>query len=61
MDCLAKIVDGSENLTIFAKHSIFDIWQGSEYASKCNTRNYISAKQKKPVLQNVFSLGYSMF
>ena len=27
-----KIVNGWNSLTIFAKHSILDVWQGSEYA-----------------------------
>ena len=33
MECFAKIVNTFQALTIFAKGSILDIWQGSEYAS----------------------------
>ena len=31
MECLAKIVNGWKPSAIFAKRSILDIWQGSEY------------------------------
>ena len=38
MKCFAKIVN---DLTIFAKHSILDVWEGSEYASDTGTfKNY---------------------
>ena len=33
MEYFAKIVDGIKLLTFFVKHSILDIWQGSDYAS----------------------------
>ena len=33
MKCFAKIVNGWKPLTIFAKRSILDTYQGSEYAS----------------------------
>ena len=33
MEGFAKIVSNSHSLTIFVKHSILDIFQGSEYAS----------------------------
>ena len=33
MDLLAKIVKGSQPLTVFAKSSILDVWMASEYAS----------------------------
>ena len=33
MEHFAKIVNGFQALTIFAKHSILDVWQGSEYVS----------------------------
>ena len=33
MECFAKIVKGLKQLPIFAKHSILDAWQGSEYPS----------------------------
>ena len=33
MEHSAEIVNGLQRLTIFAKHSILNVWQGSEYAS----------------------------
>ena len=33
MERFAKTVNGFKPLTIFAKHSIWDIWEGSEYAA----------------------------
>ena len=33
MECFSKIVKGCLSLTIFAKCSILDVWQGSEYAT----------------------------
>ena len=33
MEYFAKIVNGFETLTIFAKRSVLDVWQGFEYAS----------------------------
>ena len=37
MECFEKIVDGFELLTIFAKRSILDVWQASEYGSAADT------------------------
>ena len=34
MEFFAKIVKTEKSLTIFARTSIFDVWQGSEYASE---------------------------
>ena len=34
MDLFAKIVKSEKPFTIFAKTSILDVWQGSEYASE---------------------------
>ena len=34
MELFAKIIKNEESLTIFAKTSILDVWQGSEYASE---------------------------
>ena len=34
MELFVKIVDGWRPLAIFAKSTIVDIWQGSEYASR---------------------------
>ena len=33
IECFAKIVSGQRLLTFFVKHSILDVWQGSQYAS----------------------------
>ena len=33
MECFVEIVNGLKPLTIFAKRSILNVWQGSEYAS----------------------------
>ena len=37
MKLFAKIIKGSQPLTIFAKPSTLDVWQGSEYASQFET------------------------
>ena len=36
MDCFEKVADDFELLTIFAKRSILDFCQGSEYGSAVN-------------------------
>ena len=46
MEHFEKIVEGFELLTIFAKFSILNVWQGSEYASAVD--NYFSL-EKKPM------------
>ena len=33
MERFENIIEGFEPLTVFAKRSILDVWQGSEYAS----------------------------
>ena len=33
MEHFAKIINGFQPFTIFAKRSILDVWQGSEHAS----------------------------
>ena len=33
MERFADVINGFQPLTIFAKHSILDVWQGSEYFS----------------------------
>ena len=33
MKCLTKKVNGFQPLSIYAKNSILDIWQGSDYVS----------------------------
>ena len=37
MECFEKIIEGFEPLTIFAKRSNLNVWQGSEYASAADT------------------------
>ena len=44
MERLEKIVEGFESLTIFAKHSILDVCQGSEYASAADTHFSLGKK-----------------
>ena len=39
-----KIVEDFELLTIFAKRSILDVWQGSEYASAAETHFSLGKK-----------------
>ena len=36
MELFEKIIEGFESLTIFEKHSILNVWQGSEDASAAN-------------------------
>ena len=33
MELLAKVVNGFQPLTVFARNSVLDVWEGSEYAS----------------------------
>ena len=35
-----KVVHGSPSFTVFAKHYILDVWQGSEYLSNCYYKEY---------------------
>ena len=37
MEGFEKVVDGFELFSIFAKRSILDVWQGSEYGSTPDT------------------------
>ena len=47
MECLVKIVDSFQSLTIFGKCSILDVWQDSELASgKYNNLKKIVLKVK---------------
>ena len=41
MESFAKIVNGFQSLTIFAKRYILDVWQGSEYASWIISENFV--------------------
>lgn len=34
MVCFAKLLNGFQLLTVFAKHAILDDWQGSEYPTE---------------------------
>ena len=53
MELFAKIVNGFQLLAIFAKNSILDVWQASEYASgnidlRLSTDYYLSEQKKTP-------------
>ena len=54
MECFEKVVDGFELLTIFAKRSILDVWQGSEYGPAADT--YSSLGKKLMQLQELSRL-----
>ena len=54
MECFEKVVDGFELLTIFAKLSILDVWQGSEYGSAADT--YSSLEKKRMQLEELSNL-----
>ena len=51
MKRLAKIVNGFQPLTIFAKRSILDIWQSSEYSSE-NITAITSTSSPEQFLKN---------
>ena len=51
MERFAKVVNGWKLLIIFAKRSILDVWQGSEYASAGKALKY---KQNIPQQETVF-------
>ena len=38
MELFPKIVNGFQLLTIFAKRFILDVWEGSEWASECDSK-----------------------
>ena len=44
MDLFEKVVDCVELPTIFTKHSILDVWQGSEYDSAASTSSSLGKK-----------------
>ena len=44
MERFEKIVEGFEPLTIFAKRSILNVWQGSEYGSVADTHFSLGKK-----------------
>ena len=54
MESFAKLVDVFEQLTIFAKLSILDVWQGSECGFAADT--YSSVGKKLMQLQELLSL-----
>ena len=72
MELFAKIVNDSKSLTISAKSSILDVWQGSGYASSNTNREIhiegnqldcVIKKTKKsesygPILQNIFLIDF---
>ena len=39
---MAKLINGQNSLTLFAKWFILDVWQGCEYASVLCTKHYIT-------------------
>ena len=49
MELFATLVNGSQQLTIFAKHPITDVWVGSECASA------VVSDTPKPVCNGAFS------
>ena len=49
MELFAKLVNRSQQLTIFTKHSITDVWVGSECASA------VVSDTPKPVCNGAFS------
>ena len=64
MKPFVKIVNAEKPLTIFAKSSILDVWQGSEYASGW-TRTFskilekILKKPKKVYMAHATDMGHS--
>ena len=48
MELFAKIVKNQKPFTIFAKTTILDVWQGSEYASE------LASKVKDALFLNQF-------
>ena len=54
MDCFEKVADDFELLTIFAKRSILDFCQGSEYGSAVNA--YFSLGKKLMQLEELSRL-----
>ena len=44
MERFEKIVEGFEPLTIFAKRSVLNVWQGSEYGSVADTHFSLGKK-----------------
>ena len=48
MKLLAKIVENEKKFTIFAKPSIWDVWQGSEYASEERIHKFLNLTLRSP-------------
>ena len=59
MESFAKTVNCLQPLTIFARHSILDFWQGSVYVSarKHNPRDQISFKKNAKNRVSLTSIG----
>ena len=53
MELFAKIVNDSKSLTISAKSSILDVWQGSGYASNTNREIHIECNQLDCVIKKL--------
>ena len=49
MDLFAKLVNVSKSLTIFAKSSILDVWQGPEYAPGIQKKKKTSVKSVETI------------
>ena len=62
MECLEKVVNGFELLTIFAKLSILDVWQGSEYGSAADTYSRLGKKlMQLQELSKLVFFSFSLF
>ena len=46
----ARVVNGFQLLTIFVKHSILDIWHGSEYSSVAYIFRFFKREPTQPAL-----------
>ena len=53
MSLSKKIVENKNSFTIFAKTSISDLWQGSEYASELASKNQGLANINQ-IFQNIY-------
>ena len=45
MKHFVEIVNGFQPLTIFPKHSVLDVWQGSEYVSACHLKSTVCMRE----------------
>ena len=54
MERFAKIFNGLKQVTISTKHSILDVWQGLEYASKTKSMIYFQTTARQNGLSGVW-------